>query len=153
MNNKARWFIWFIALALALFISIFLARTFHFNPYVVDLIIGVIITTGALLHFHLSGNLKKYPIQTYTLVWKDSRYGDTSVYNEGLKSDMIFIPWDNIARVSVTSIDFRQGMTVVVFDKNERVYTLKILDRDGFKNAVASVSNFIIDSPAIANEA
>jgi hypothetical protein len=149
MNNKALWFMWFVILALLLFASIFVSRLFKLNPYVVDAIIGVIITSGALLHFHFSGNLKKYPVQSYRLMWQDSRYGDTALYAEGIKSNMNFFPWDQITRLYVTTVDFRQGMTVIIVDRDERVKAIQVLDMEGFKAAVASASQFRIEDVTV----
>lgn len=140
---------WFVILALLLFASIFVSRLLALNPYIVDAIIGVIITSGALLHFHLSGNLKKYPIQSCSLIWQDSRYGDTALYAEGIKSDMNFFPWDRVTRLYVTTVDFRQGMTVIIVDKSEHQNAIQVLDMEGFKAAVASASQFRIENVTV----
>jgi hypothetical protein len=149
MLNKAIWFIWFVILALSLFASIFVSRLLALNPYMVDAIIGVIITAGALLHFHLSGNLKRYPIQSYNQIWQDSRYGAIALYKEGIKSDMNFFPWDGITRLYVTMVDFRQGMTVMIVDTKEHVTAIQVQDMEGFKAAVASASQFRLENVTV----
>jgi hypothetical protein len=150
MNNKAIWFMWFVILALLLFASIFISRLHKLNPYLVDGAIGFIITIGALVHFQLSGNLKKYPLQAYSLIWQDSRYGDTALYSEGIKSDMYFLPWDQVTRLYVTTVDFRQGMTVIIVDKSEHSKAIQVQDMEGFKSAVATTSPFRIENVTIA---
>lgn len=137
MNNKALWFIWFVILSLVLFASISLSQYFMWNPLMVTAIIGVIITIGALLHFQLSGNLKRYPIQTYKEIWKDRRYSDPVLYDEGIKYDTHFIPWNRVANMTVTGVDSRSGSTVVLMDKDNQVYVMTIEDMDGFKTAAA----------------
>jgi hypothetical protein len=153
MNNKAIWFMWFVFLALSLFASIFMSRAFAINAYLLDAVIGVIITVGAVIHFRLSGNLKSYPIQSYNKVWQDSRYTDTALYLEGIRSDMNFYPWDTITRLYVTTVDFRQGMTVIIVDNAEHQSAIQVLDMEGFKSAVSSVSNFKIENVTVATGA
>jgi hypothetical protein len=145
MYNKALWFIWFIILALSLFASISISRYYEFHPFLVTAIIGVIITTGALLHFHLSGNIKEYPIQSYKEVWKDSHIGEPILYEEGVKYDMHFMPWDQVTKISVTTVDHRSGTNVVLLDKDEHVHVMNIQDIEGFKNAISSHSQFTIE--------
>jgi hypothetical protein len=146
MKNKGIWFIWFVILCLLLFASIFVSRTLKLNPYVVDGVIGVIITIGALLHYHLSGNIKKYPVDSFTVVWKDNKDGDPILFQEGIKSDMTFYPWEDITKLYVTTVDFRQGMTVVIVDQHGHVKAMQVFDMDGFKNSLAQVSKFRIDN-------
>jgi hypothetical protein len=151
MNSKALWFVWFIILSMMLFASIFLARHFGTHPFVVWAIVGAIIIVGAILHFNLSGNIKKYPIETFKLVWKDSSYGDTGVYGEGIKYDMNFIPWGGVAKINVTTVDVRSGTTIVIFDKDEKVHVMNILDMDGFKRAVSACSNFNVETNTVSS--
>jgi hypothetical protein len=135
MNSKALWFIWFVILSLVLFASISISQYLELNPLIVTAIIGVIITIGAVLHFSLSGNLKRYPIESYKEVWKDRRYSDPTLYEEGIKYDTHFIPWDQLANMTVTGVDMRSGTSVVIMDKENNVYVMTISDIDGFKTA------------------
>jgi hypothetical protein len=145
MENKALWFMWFVILALSLFASISISRYYAFHPFLVTAIIGVIITAGALLHFHLSGNIKEYPIRSFTEVWKDRHYGEPVLYVEGVKYDMHFMPWDEVTKISVTTTDHRSGTNVVLLDKAEHVHVMNIHDIEGFKNAIANHSQFTIE--------
>jgi hypothetical protein len=146
MSNKARWFIWFVALCLILFVSIFLSKMLDLHPFAVWAIVAVIITTGAILHFHYSGNIKRYPVESYTQLWKDSGYGDTVLYEQGIKSDMNFVPWDKVDKLYMTNVDFRAGMNLTMVDKANQVYTFTILDIDGFKRYLAAYSQFRIEN-------
>jgi hypothetical protein len=146
MYNRAGWFLSFIFLSLLLFSVIFLSRHFTWHPFLVWVLIGAIIIIGALLHFHFSGNIKSYPISAFTEIWRDRKYLDPVLYEEGIKFDMHFIPWDRITKLAVTTIDVRTGTNILVSNKENEIFVMPILDIEGFKAAVARKSEFRIET-------
>ncbi|MFH1592966.1 MAG: hypothetical protein ABIB47_06385 [Candidatus Woesearchaeota archaeon] len=164
MEYRQKKILTYIGLTILLLASFFIVLMFDildtiggFGLFI--LFIFIIIFFTDYFFRHSKGNISKYPIDKFTLVWKDN-WGkkakrkpnpELHLYKEGIKYLNYFIEWKDVKQISYPKTfeaskkvgrfipEYRSissSDTLRVMDKNDKVYLIEISDVHGFENAI-----------------